>query len=204
MSKHTERVSRKRQIKKEQIFKTALSIFGKYGYRKATLEDIASEFHMTQSGLYRYFRDKRDLYEKAVAYGLIEWQRTSASAIENESDPLSQLRNYALSGANYLNDNDDLRNVLINDPSVFPLNTKEDHFAPINRESMSILRDILKRGIEEKRFRNIDLDYATSFLYSVYVMFIIKSYVSPDIGSSENMLSHSLDILLHGIVNKDE
>ena len=199
MPKHTERVTRKRQIKKERIYKAALSVFGKYGYRKATLEDIASELHMTQSGLYRYVRDKRDLYEKAVAYGLIEWQRTSASAIENESDPLSQLQDYALTGAEYLNGNDDLRNVLINDPSAFPLNTKEDHFAPINRESMSILRDILKRGIEENRIRSIDLDYATSFLYSVYVMFIIKSYVKPDIGSSDDMLRTSLDILLHGI-----
>ncbi|WP_319526312.1 TetR/AcrR family transcriptional regulator [uncultured Desulfosarcina sp.] len=199
MAKHTERVSRKRQIKKERIYKAALSVFGKYGYRKATLEDIASELHMTQSGLYRYFRDKRDLYEKAVAYGLVEWQRTSASAIENESDPLSQLQNYALTGANYLNENDDLRNVLINDPSVFPLNTKEDHFAPINRESMNILRDILKQGIKENRIRSVDLDYTTSFLYSVYVMFIIKSYVKPDIGSSDDMLKTSLDILLHGI-----
>jgi len=204
MVKHTDSVSRKRQIKKEQIYKAALSVFGKYGYRKATLEDIASEFHMTQSGLYRYFQNKRDLYEKAVAYGLVQWQRKSASAIEDESDPLLQLQNYALTGAKYLGEDSDLRNVLINDPSIFPLNTREDHFAPINSASMSILRDILKRGIKKKRFRSIDLDYATSFLYSVYVMFIIKSYVKPDIGSSDDMLSHSLDILLHGIVNKEE
>jgi len=204
MVKHTDSVSRKRQIKKEQIYKAALSVFGKYGYRKATLEDIASEFHMTQSGLYRYFQNKRDLYEKAVAYGLVQWQRKSARAIEDESDPLLQLQNYALTGAKYLSEDSDLRNVLINDPSIFPLNTKEDHFAPINSASMSILRDILKRGIKKKRFRSIDLDYATSFLYSVYVMFIIKSYVKPDIGSSDDMLSHSLDILLHGIVNKEE
>ncbi|HOO70531.1 MAG TPA: TetR/AcrR family transcriptional regulator [Spirochaetota bacterium] len=200
MKKTVDRIAEKRQVKEEQIYTVALEFFGKFGYRKTTLEDIAGEFHMTKSGLYRYVRDKRDLYEKAVSWGLTKWQRTALQSIEGVDDALLQLKNYALTGVTYLNKDNDLRNVLLKDPAIFPLNTREDHFADINNESMDILKRILKRGIETKRFRKIDVDHVTSFLYSVYVMFIIKSYVKSDIDSIEAMMNTSLDVLLHGIV----
>jgi len=100
----------------------------------------------------------------------------------------------------YLNEDVDLRNVLQNDPAIFPLNTNEDRFAHINRESMNILKGILGRGIETKRFRDIDIGNTTAFLYSVYVMFIIRSYVKSDIDSVGDMMNAALDIVLHGIV----
>lgn len=191
-----------RRTKKEQIFRAALEIFGRFGYRKANLEDIAEKLHMTKSGLYRYCRDKRDLYEKAVSYGLTQWQQTAAAAIAEDSDPLEQLRGYAMTGMMYLNRNIDLKNVLRNDPTVFPLNTREDHFARINQESMNILKKILRRGVRIKRFRKMDIENTTAFLYSVYVMLIIRSYVVSDIDSVGDMVRTGLDTVLRGIARE--
>lgn len=202
MEKTTYRKEKKRQIKMEQVFSVALEIFGKYGYKKSTLEDIAGELNMTKSGLYRYFKDKRDLYEQAVSFGLKKWQQTSVGAIIGDDDPCSQVTQYAIAGMTYLEKDVNFRNVLLNDPAIFPLNTKEDQFASINQESMNILKDILKRGIEAGRFRNVDIDYTVSFMYSVYVMFIIRSYVKSDIDLGGNTIHNALDILLHGIVKE--
>ncbi len=102
----------------------------------------------------------------------------------------------------YLEKDVHLRNVLLNDPAIFPLNTREDRFAAINREAMNILKGILARGVEAKKFRNIDIDYTASFMYSVYVMFIIRSYVKSDIDLGGNTIHNALDILLRGIVEK--
>ncbi|RPJ81665.1 MAG: TetR/AcrR family transcriptional regulator [Deltaproteobacteria bacterium] len=198
----TNKIKIKRQVKKEQIFRTALEVFGKYGYKKATLEDIAKKLGMTKSGLYRYIKDKIDLYEKAVSFGLIKWRQTSIDAIEGETDPVLQLKNYAMTGLTYLNKDKDLHNVLLKDPTIFPLNTKEDRFSEINREAINLLKGILRQGVEKKIFRSMDIDHTASFLYSVYVMFIIKSYVKSDIDSIDEMLNAGLDTLLYGVVKK--
>lgn len=196
----TEKIIRKRQIKKEQIFTVALEIFGRYGYKKASLEDIAEKLKMTTSSLYRYIKDKQDLYEKTVSFGLIRWRQTAVESIAGEDDPLIQLKKYALTGLTYLDKDSDLKNVLLKDPAIFPLNTKEDRFAPINQEALDMVKRILRRGVEKDRFRRMDIDHTASFLYSVYVMFIIKSYVKSDIDSVDEMLNAGLDTLLFGIV----
>ncbi len=202
MRARTDKREQNRRTRREQVFRAALEIFGRYGYRKANLEDIAGKLDMTKSGLYRYCRDKRDLYEKAVSYGLTQWQQTAAASIAGETDPFKQLANYAMTGMMYLNGNTDLKNVLKNDPAVFPLNTRQDPFARINQESMNILKKILRRGVRLKRFRAMDIENTTAFLYSVYVMLIIRSYVVSDIESVEDMVRTGLDTVLRGIVRR--
>lgn len=85
----------------------------------------------------------------------------------------------------------DLHNVLLKDPAIFPLNRRELRFAAINREAINLLKGILRQGVEKKRFRSMDIDHTASFLYSVYVMFIIKSYVKSDIDSIDEMLNQA-------------
>ncbi len=202
MKTGADRRAKNRQSKKERIYRAALEVFGKYGYRKAALDDIAEKLGITKSGLYRYCKDKRDLYEKSVSYGLIQWQQTSARSIDDVKDPLEQVKNYATAGMLYLNGNTDLKNVVQNDPSVFPLNTREDPFAAINLESMNILKKVLKRGVRTGRFRKMNVDRTASFLYSVYVMLIIRSYVMSDIELVGDMMNTALDTVLHGIVKE--
>ena len=196
----TDKIKLKRQVKKEMIFRVALEVFGRYGYKKATLEDIAEKLNMTKSSLYRYVKDKKELYEKAVSFGLIKWRETSIASIKGEKDPMVQLRNYALTGLTYLTKDKDLHNVLLKDPTIFPLNTKEDRFAEQNQEAVNLLKGILRQGVAQKRFRPMDIEHTASFLYSVYVMFIIKSYVKSDIDSVDEMLHAGLDTLLFGVV----
>lgn len=202
MKEKTDRIERNRRTKKELIYRAALAVFGRYGFKKATLEDIAGELDMTKSSLYRYARDKRDLYEQAVSYGLLQWQQTAAGAMKGEKDPLAELRAYALTGIMYLDREIDLHNVLLKDPTVFPLTVKEDRFAHINLESMNILKGILRRGVQTKRFRAMDIDRTAAFLYSVYVMLVIRSYVKSDIDSAGEMMTTALETLLKGIVRR--
>jgi len=102
----------------------------------------------------------------------------------------------------YLSRDVSLRTVLINDPSIFPLSSREDQFSEINRASMDMLRSVLTRGIQEGRFREVDVDHLTELLYSIYVMFIIKTYVKSEGKSTQKMFEQGLDIILHGLLKR--
>ncbi|MCP4137692.1 MAG: TetR/AcrR family transcriptional regulator [bacterium] len=192
----------KREEKLEQILEVSLKIFSRYGFKKTTVEDIANELDMTKGNLYLYVKNKRDLYEQTVAHALVRWQQRVLKDLEQETDIVKQFIIGCSKSYEYLSKDVDLRNLLIDDPSIFPLSHKEDRFLAINRQSMDILKDLLQKGIDEKRFRAVNVDQVTEFLYSVYIMFVIKTYVKSEGKSTGSMFQEALDLVLNGLLIK--
>lgn len=191
-----------REEKLTRIYEAGLRVFARYGYRRTRVEDIADELGMTKGNLYLYVKDKRDLYEKAVSHGLLQWQAMVARSIEKIDDVCEQFLALCRKSYAYLSRDVSLRSVLINDPSIFPLSSREDQFSEINRASMDLLRNVLARGIREGRFREVDVDHLAELLYSIYVMFIIKTYVKSEGKSTQKMFEQGLDVVLHGLLKK--
>ncbi len=48
--------------KKEQLMKAAAAVFSKYGYRKATIDEIVAGAGISKGLFYHYFTDKKELY----------------------------------------------------------------------------------------------------------------------------------------------
>lgn len=191
-----------REEKLIRIYEAALRVFARYGYRRTRVEDIADELGMTKGNLYLYVRDKRDLYEKAVSHGLLQWQTVVAKSIEKIDDVCEQFVALCRKSYTYLSRDVSLRAILINDPSIFPLSSKEDPFSEINRASMDMLKGIIVRGIKEGRFRQVDVDHLSELLYSIYVMFIIKTYVKSEGKSTQKMFEQGIDVVLNGLLKK--
>ena len=192
----------KKQSKLHHIYDAALKTFARFGYKKATVEDIAAAAGMTKGNLYLYVKDKRDLYEKSVAHGLLKWQGRVREEVSREEDVEKQFLILGAKAYEYLAEDDSLRTILINDPSIFPLSPSEDRFEHINNESISMLKSVLKKGIAEKRFAAIDVDYTAQFLFSIYVMFIIKTYVKSEGSSTGRMFQEGLQIILRGLLKR--
>lgn len=57
----------KRELKVASIIRAAESVFEKYGFRNAKMEDIAAEAGITKVTLYSYFQSKENLY-LAITY----------------------------------------------------------------------------------------------------------------------------------------
>lgn len=192
-----------RQEKLTLMYDAALKVFAQYGYKRTRVEDVAAELGMTKGNLYLYVKDKRDLYEKAVSYGLLRWQAKVRESISGMDDVVEQFLTMCQKSFMYLSRDVSLRTILINDPSIFPLSTKEDRFAGINRASMDMLKSVLKKGIDDGKFRNVDVSSATDLLYSIYVMFIIKTYIKSEVKSSRKMFEQGVDLILSGLLKRD-
>lgn len=189
-----------RQQKKEKLLETSLRVFARFGFKKTTVEDIATELGMTKGNLYLYVKDKRDLYEQTVAYGLKRWQQNVVASLKPTKDIVERLIDACRNSYAYLARDEDMRNIVINDPSIFPLYPEEDHFYKINIESMGILKDMLQQGIQEGRFRKLDIENLTYFIYSVYIMFVHKNYVKLEGKTVDEMFNAALDVIIKGIL----
>lgn len=56
--------------RREHVLEAALLTFARYGYRKASMEDVARAADISRPGLYFYFASKRDLFRAAVTHAL--------------------------------------------------------------------------------------------------------------------------------------
>jgi len=189
-----------KDIKLEKILEVSLKVFARFGYKKATMEDIATELGMTKGNIYLYVRDKRDLYEKSVSHALIKWQSRVFEQMSAETDVIRQFSVMSNRAFEYLASDVDLHAILVNDQSIFPISFAEDRFRDINKASMDMVRGLIRQGIREKKFRKIDVESAVEFIFSVYIMFIIKTYVKHEGRPTETMFSTGLDMLLNGLI----
>ena len=184
----------------EQVLEAALRIFAKYGYKKATVEDIAGELDLTKGSLYSYAKDKKDLYEQAVRFALGKWQSRVVEKIRFIDDPAEQFRVLGRGAFEYLQGDDDLHAILMMDPSIFPLSPDEDRFSDINRASMDALESIIRKGVADGTFRELDVESTVDFIFSVYIMFIIKTYVKSQGKGVQRMFDAGMELLLNGLL----
>ena len=73
---------------REKIKKVALDEFEKNGYQKTTMRGIASKANLTVGNLYRYFKNKDDLFDILLQPAFKEIYRFISDFAHNEADEL--------------------------------------------------------------------------------------------------------------------
>lgn len=182
-----------------RINKVALKVFAEYGYKKTTMADIAQQLNVTPGNLYRYFSSKRELYEKTMAYYLLEWQSHAIDTIPRDKDIRIQFKAMCFEAVEYLTINDSFRKMLIRDPDIFPLFPDDDPYEEINNNSIRLIKSILKQGIQEKKFRKVNVELTTQLLWLTYKMFIIRIYIKETDKSMKIMWKEYVDLITNGL-----
>lgn len=185
--------------KEQQIFQAALSLFSHYGYRKTTIEDVAVKVGMTKSNIYFYVKNKRDLYEKSVSHALEEWRATIEKELEAANNAKEKFVIASIRAIEYIEGHRELRALLIKDPDIFTLSPSEDRFYEVNHRAMQMLKSVIQQGIDEGAFYPVDVDHVSEFLFSVYIMFLIKTYVKSDGSSSDRLYEEGLALIFRGL-----
>ena len=183
----------------ETIYNVALAAFAEFGYQKTTMEDIAGRLNMTKGNLYLYVKNKKDLYHRTVSWALLAWQSKVSEAVNNTSDVKEKFYTMCLKAVEYLSFNLEFHQVLKRDPDIFPMFPAKDPFNEINQNSVALIRSILKQGVEENIFRNIEPERVSEVLFMIYKMFIIRMYIKTEDKKIHDMFVDTVDLFAHGL-----
>jgi len=190
----------KPRIPQSEIYSTAIKLFAEKGYEKTTMNDIAEDLSVTKSNLYLYAENKKNLYENAIRFGLTRWHLAVNEKVKKTVGIEAKFRTLCFSAYNYLKEEGNLRKLLHRDQSIFPINSEDDRFSDINYTAMTILEDLIIEGMQQKVFRKVDHNRAARYIYSVYIMFIIKTYVKDDTTTDDNLLDTAVELNLNGLL----
>lgn len=92
-ARQTRKRTRIQAEKEERILDGALEIFSRYGYRGATVDQIAEASGMSKPNLLYYFRRKHDIYVAVLRRTLEMWLQPLAE-ISASGDPAEELTIY--------------------------------------------------------------------------------------------------------------
>ncbi|MFO7560846.1 MAG: TetR/AcrR family transcriptional regulator [Desulfobacterales bacterium] len=193
----------RKKEKIETVYKAALKVFADFGYKKATVEDIAGQLNMTKGNLYLYVKNKKELYRETVSWALQKWQMRVGEAIEKEVDVKKRFHVMCFKAVEYLSRDDHFRRVLIHDPDIFPMFPEQDPFEEINRNSVLMIKNILEQGIREKKFRDVDTEKVSEIIFLIYKMFIIRTYIKNGNRFMQQVFAETVKLLTLGLYIAD-
>lgn len=192
----------RQRLEENQLYEVALKQFANYGYKKATLEDIASELNMTGASLYSYAKNKQELYYRCVGYSLKKWQDHVNAAVSAITSPRLYFITLCKSSIEYLSKDKTLKTILKRDPNIFPLFPETDPYEDINKDSFFMLKAALDKGVESGTFSQIDTFKCTEILFSVYRNLIIETYINDGTDKVLELFPDMMQILLDGLLKR--
>ena len=187
------------RIDEQIILYAALKVFARFGYKKSTLEDIASELGMTNTAMYAYASSKRDLYERTVSFVMKRWQSGVEQAVDAKTTAMDKMTALCESALYYLAQDLEFCALLKSDPQIFPMFPTVDPYEEINRDSVRMIERILLFGQETGEFRTVDAPAVSEVLFSIYKNFIIHTYINSEEDYTSRYLPITMDLILNGI-----
>jgi len=74
--------------RQEALLEAAVGVFARYGFRKASMDEVARAAGVSRQGLYLLFADKEALFRQAVTYKLSRQLRAAATELSKEQTSL--------------------------------------------------------------------------------------------------------------------
>jgi AcrR family transcriptional regulator len=180
------------------IIKAAQNIFAKFGFRKATVDDIARAAHKVKSTIYQYFESKEEIFQTIVEKESQILKEEIKKAIKAQDNPKKKLLTYVITRMRVLKDLSNFYNALRDEYL--------EHFVFIEKIRKKYLKDeintikkILRAGVDQGTFVINDLE-----LTACMIVIALKGLEYPlieeiEVLSNEQGIDSLLGVLFSGI-----
>jgi len=179
-----------------QILRAAKTLFGRYGFRKTSLADVAAEARMGKSSIYYYFPSKEDLFRAVVDAEFKTLSARVREAIAGEISPEARLRTYVLTRMRVARELASAYAALHDDYLTglpFVEQVRQEAF----QEEVKAIQGILEEGIRAGEF-DIPNPQLTAYAIAVALKGLEYPWL---VDADEVRLESDLDLLL-GLVMK--
>jgi len=144
------------KVRWEEILLVSARLFREKGYMATTMEDIAAELYITKPALYYYIKTKHDLLYEICESAINRLMEGVKEIGDSMGTPEERLRDMVKLHVNMFSKHGDIINVYLADEGELPPE-KRDYIRGRSREYEAIYREIIRDGINEGVFRDVDV-----------------------------------------------
>lgn len=191
----------KKEVLKQEIITIAGKIFDTFGFRKATMDDIAEGIKKRKSSIYYYFKSKEEIFQSVVLQEAKVFRWTIISAINKQQNPHDKLKAYVVTRMNIIDGLGNF-NKALRDKRLMHIDFVMRLKRLYDKEEVRLFKNILTEGVEKNYFQIYDIDLAaTSFITAMRGMesTILQNKDAQDI---DKQIEAIIDIIFYGIVKR--
>ena len=191
------------RARKQVIIANAIQLFARHGYNDVTFQDLADSSGIARTILYRYFKNKRQIFDAAIFLALDRVVQKHAEIMRAKLPASVRLRQICTAVTATLFDNREFLSVIID--FVMAMNRgKHDMTRRIMTFTIGlkrILHTLLVGGIHHGEFRaDANPDVYTDLLYAQFESAVLRLTVSGD--PSVTDVVNRIDEILKGLARK--
>lgn len=156
--------------RKEEIVNAALDLVGEKGIESLKTSQLADRVGFSEAALYRHFSNKKEVIRATIQTAgkkLIESLTSSIEEAETD-DNLAKLRTVLETHIKFIRDHPGVTRLLFSDEVHFNEEDLRNDLFDIVNKYRSIIKDLLRDGIEEGQVReDLALDAAFTFYFGM-------------------------------------
>lgn len=183
---------------KEKILTVAARMFGKYGFQKTTVDEIARTAHKAKGSVYYYFKSKEELFLAVVTQEINVLKSGLTRVIVDSQDATGMIRSYLMNRMTLMKDainyHESLTAGLVDDFG-FLSECRED----FTRFEIELMKAVLDRGLRENKFQIKDTQATAQVIILAMKAIEIPFYQQHKIAEYEQTIVELLDILIKGL-----
>jgi len=185
-------MTKKHEVKKQEIIKTAFSEWGKIGFHNTSLTAVSEKMKISKAAFYRYFKSKDDLFNEMVNIFLKDFIKVSYDAIKDYQslNEKNFIRQYIKCNFTFFADNQEyfhffslilMKNILA---------SSKEYLKKVEDEEKAFLHILTKSS------KDINSENIATYIRFIYAagIFIIATMIKKKCGKKEVVLCEDIEI----------
>jgi AcrR family transcriptional regulator len=187
---------------RDEVIRTATRLFSEKGIRGVALQNIADELGMTKGALYHYFSSRDDLLRHVFGDWTTEEAEGLRKRIADSGTATEQLRDYVTYHVSSLVKNFDLYGLSFSSEAELPPDIRAE-FRHRKRQSDTVLRDILQKGVTDGEFEARD-EKVIAFAIDGMCNWMWKWYDPDGPKSADDIAEDFIELLTRGLLRSSD
>ena len=189
-------------MKGEQILNAAKKLFTNYGFKKVSMDEIASEAGVTKKTVYTYFSSKEELLKYCIKEELQNMKKIIENVESKKLDFMETVHQVIYNLLKYKKNCKFLK-MLFKESEILKNEQLKENLKIVDKEIQNYIRKQLELAIQNDKIEVQNIDITTFLIYKMYIALMIdwnEDYKKLD---EKEIADNILHFLVNGLKRKE-
>lgn len=189
-------------MKEEQILNAAKKLFTNYGFKKVSMDEIASEAGVTKKTVYTYFSRKEELLKYCIKEELQNMRKIIENVESKKLDFMETVHQVIYNLLKYKKNCKFLK-MLFKESEILKNEQLKENLKIVDKEIQNYIRKQLELAIQNDKIEVQNIDITTFLIYKMYIALMIdwnEDYKKLD---EKEIADNILHFLVNGLKRKE-
>ena len=190
---------------KDRILSKAKSRFVRFGFKKTTIEEICRDARVSRKSIYTHFKNKEDILVSLFIRETLRMRENSLQAAEHLDDPVEKIKQMAFASFEYMEREPFLTTMLAKDEEIYAPYLQKKFNNYVQAGMINIIDELLQKGIEQKRIRDIDTRLISYLLFKLFQSLAYARSIPspPDVEGLKQEYDKFFDLVINGFIFRE-